>query len=150
MAEEEIDIDIKEAREKFLNLDFDEKVFEIDPGVTSEYARFCGETAPRFLDPNDPDFQAPPTYVASLSGGRSLPSDYPRFGIGMDAGKGVECLAPVRPPVKLVGRTHIHDIYTKTGRSGRMVFTVSRIEFYTEDGEHVANADSRMVMRERS
>jgi len=150
VAEEEIDIDIKEARDKFLNREFDEMSFELDPKVTSEYARFCGETASRFLDPNDPDFQAPPTYVASLSGRRSLPEGYPRFGIGMDAGKGVECLQPIRPPVKLVGRTHIHDVYTKTGRSGRMVFTVSRIEFYTEDGQHVANADSRMVMRERS
>jgi len=150
VAEEEIDIDIKEARDDFLNQEFDEMTFELDPKVTSEYARFCGETASRFLDPNDPDFQAPPTYVASLSGRRSLPEGYPRFGIGMDAGKGVECLRPIRPPVKLVGRTHIHDIYTKTGRSGRMVFTVSRIEFYTEDGQHVANADSRMVMRERS
>lgn len=149
MAEEEVDIDIKEARDKFLNLEFDEKVFDIDPAVTAEYARMCGETASRFLDPKDPDFQAPPTFVASLSGGRMLPADYPRFGIGMDAGKGVECIAPIRPPVKLVGKTHIHDIYTKTGRSGRMVFTVSRIEFFTGDGEHVANADSRQVMRER-
>lgn len=150
MASEEMDIDIKEARDSFLHHNFDEKIFEIDPKVTVEYARMCGETASRFIDPDDPDFQAPPTYVACLSGGRSLPENYPRFGIGMDAGKGVECLAPIRPPAKLTGRTHIHDIYTKTGRSGRMVFTVSRIEFYTEKGEHVANADSRMVMRERS
>lgn len=150
MAEEEMDIDIKEARENFLNREFDEKVFEIDPTETAEYARMCGETASRFLDPSDPDFQAPPTFVASLSGRRMFPENFPRFGIGMDAGKGVECLAPIRPPVKLVGRSHIHDIYTKTGRSGRMVFTVSRIEFYTEDGLHVANADSRSVMRERS
>lgn len=149
MAEEEFDVDIQEARDKFLNREFDEVTFDIDPEVTTQYAKFCGETASRFLDPNDPDFQAPPTYVASLSGRRMLPEGFPRFGIGMDAGKGVECLSPIRPPVKLVGRTHIHDIYTKTGRSGRMVFTVSRIEFYTEDGEHVANADSRQVMRER-
>ena len=150
MAEEEMDIDIKEARDQFLNRDFDEKIFEIDPEVTAQYARMCGETASRFTDPSDPDFQAPPTFVASLSGRRMLPEGFPQFGLGMDAGKGVECLAPIRPPVKLVGRTHVHDIYAKTGRSGRMVFTVSRIEFYTEDGEHVANADSRSVMRERS
>ena len=51
---------------------------------------------------------------------------------------------------KLIGRTHVHDIYTKTGRSGRMVFAVSRIEFYDEDGNHLANSDSRVVMREKS
>jgi len=144
-----MDADIEAARENFLNLDFDEKQFEIDPKVTSEYARLCGETATRFVDENDPDFQAPPTYIASLSGGRSLPKDFPRFGLGMDAGKGVECIQPIRPGQTITGRTHIHDIYTKTGRSGRMIFVVSRLEFYDKDGNHLANSDSRIVMRER-
>jgi hypothetical protein len=145
-----LDTDIEEVREKFLNLDFDENTFEIDPDVTIEYARLCGEIADRFLDKNDPEFQVPPTYVASLSGRRSLPENFPRFGIGMDAGKGVECLKPIRPGNTLTGKTHLHDIYTKTGRSGRMIFVVTRIEFYGPSGDHLANSDSRMVMREKS
>jgi acyl dehydratase len=145
-----LDTDIEEVREKFLNLDFDENTFEVDPKVTTEYARLCGEIAGRFLNENDPDFQAPPTYVASLSGRRSLPENFPRFGIGMDAGKGVECLKPIRPGETLTGKTHLHDIYTKTGRSGRMIFVVTRIEFYGSNGDHLANSDSRMVMREKS
>jgi len=145
-----LDTDIDEVREKFLNLDFDENTFEIDPQVTIEYARLCGEIADRFLDKDHPDFQAPPTYVASLSGRRSLPKNFPRFGIGMDAGKGVECLKPIRPGETLTGKTHLHDIYTKSGRSGRMIFVVTRIEFYGENGDHLANSDSRMVMREKS
>ena len=79
-----------------------------------------------------------------------MPKDFPRFGIGMDAGKGVESLAPIRPDCTLVGRSHIHDIYTKTGRSGRMIFVVNRIEFFDESGTHVANSDSRVVTREKS
>jgi len=145
-----LDTDIEKVRDKFLNLDFDEKTFHIDPAVTTDYARLCGETADRYLDPDHPDFQAPPTYVASLSGRRALPPDFPRFGIGMDAGKGVECLKPIRPGQTLTGKTHLHDIYTKTGRSGRMIFVVTRLEFYDEKGEHLANSDSRMVMREKS
>ena len=145
-----MDADIEAIREQFLNQDFDERSFDIDPEVTIEYARLCGETAERFLDPSHDDFQAPPTYVASLSGRRMLPKEFPRLGIGMDAGKGVECFSPVRPGTTITGRTHVHDIYTKTGRSGRMVFVVVRIEFYDEDGNHLANADSRSVMREKS
>ena len=145
-----MDQDIEEIRGKFLNRDFDEKVFDIKAGVTMEYARLCGETAERFLNQDHPEFQAPPTYIASLSGGRALPRDFPRFGIGMDADKGVECFKPVRPGQKLTGKTHLHDVYTKTGRSGRMIFVVTRIEFFDAQGEHVANADSRIVMRERS
>ena len=142
--------DIEAVREKFLNRDFDEKTFKIDAETTIAYAKLCGETADRFLDQNHPDFQAPATYIASLSGSRSLPDDFPRFGLGMDAGKGVECFNPIRPGTTLTGKTHLHDVYTKTGRSGRMVFAVSRIEFYDESGQHMANADSRVVMRERS
>ncbi|MBV1906973.1 MAG: MaoC family dehydratase N-terminal domain-containing protein [Pseudomonadales bacterium] len=144
-----MDQDIIDLREKYLNQDFDTTPFEIDPKKTVEYARLCGETAPRFLDPADADFQASPTYIASLMGGRTMPKDFPVKGIGMDAGKGVECLAPIRPGQTLNGKTHLHDIYTKTGRSGRMVFVVSRIEFYDNAGKHLANSDSRIVIREK-
>jgi len=144
-----MDADIQELRERFLNKSFDEKTFNIDPAVTTEYARLSGELSEKYLDTKHPDFQAPPTYLACLSGRRSMPEDFPRFGFGMDAGKGIECFAPVRPGQALVGRTHLHDIYTKTGRSGRMIFVVTRIEFYDEAGVHVANSDSRSVMREK-
>lgn len=145
----DIDKDISLLRDQYLNADFDEQQFEIDPANTIEYARLCGETASRFLDEKDDNFQASPTYVASLSGSRSLPKGFPKFGLGMDAGKGVECFKPLRPGQAITGRTHLHDIYTKTGRSGRMVFTVTRIEFYDADGEHLANSDSRIVMKEK-
>ncbi len=148
--QQELDTDIQEAREEFLGVEFDSVEFDLQPSHTIKYATLCGETQERFLDENHPDFQAPPTFVASLSGGRYLPEGYPRFGgVSMDAGKGVESLEPIRPPLKLIGKSHIHDIFTKTGRSGRMVFTVTRLEFYTEDGIHVANSDSRQVSRER-
>ena len=145
-----MDADIEEVRGKYLNLDFDEKQFLIDPETTIQYATLCGETADRFLDADHKEFQAPPTFIASLSGGRMLPIDFPRFGIGMDAGKGVECLQPVRPGSTITGKTHLHDIYTKTGRSGRMIFVVTRIEFYDSEGNHLVNSDSRMVMRARN
>lgn len=147
-GEIDVDVDIRTLREKFLNREFDENEFFIDGNKTIEYARLCGETASRFLDRNDPDFQAPPNYIASLSGRRTTPFDFPRMGVGMDAGKGVECIRPIRPDQTLTGRTHLHDIYTKTGRSGQMIFLVARIEFYDAEGNHLANADSRSVIRE--
>jgi len=147
---ENYDNDIKDLREKFLNEDFDETSFDLDVEAAVHYARYCGETAPRFLDVEDPDFQAAPTFIASKTGGRTVPTNFPRLGIGMDAGKRVECFKPVRPPVTLTGRTHLHDIYTKTGRSGRMVFLVSRVAFYDPQGDLVANSDTRIVMREKS
>ena len=150
MAEEAVDEDIKALRERFLGREFDEVTFRIDGERFAEYAKVCGETAPRYTDPADPNFQAPPTFVSTLVGGRSMPPDFPNLGgMGMDAGKGVEWKAPVRAGATLTGRSHLHDIYTKTGRSGRMVFLVTRMELRDEAGNHVANADTRTVIRER-
>ena len=137
-------------RDKFLNQEFDEISLHIDGKKFSEYAKACGELDEKFTDPDNDDFQAPPTFVATLVGRRNLPEDFPQLnGVGMDAGKAVEWLAPIRDDVTLTGRSHLHDIYTKTGRSGRMVFLVTRMELYDEAGTHVANADTRTVIRER-
>lgn len=146
-----MEADIDALRATFLNREFDEATFEIDGQSFSEYARTCGEQDPRFTDPNDPNFQAPPTFVSTLVGGLSLPPDFPEIdGVAMDAGKGVEWMAPIRDGATLTGKSHLHDIYVKTGRSGRMVFLVRRMELYDEDGAHVANADTRTVIREKS
>ena len=145
-----MDADIEALRSQFLNLEFDEIELKIDGTRFAEYAKACGELDTKFTDPSHPDFQAPATFVSTLVGRRNLPEDFPQMnGVGMDAGKAVEWIAPIRDNVTLTGKSHLHDIYTKTGRSGRMVFLVTRMELYDEDGTHVANADTRTVIRER-
>ena len=56
---------------------------------------------------------------------------------------------PIRPGVELTGRTHLHDIYRKTGRSGQMTFFVTRMEIYDHAGTQLATADTRVVIREK-
>ena len=142
--------DIDELKAKFLNLEFDTKDFELDAEKLRTVAEMCGETLPQYRDPEHPDFQALPSFVASLAAGRHLPIDFPRLGgIPMDGGKAVTCHAPVKPGVKLTGKTHLHDIYAKQGRSGRMLFMVSRMEIFDDSGTHLATSDSRMVVREK-
>ncbi|MCP4036774.1 MAG: MaoC family dehydratase, partial [bacterium] len=55
--------------------------------------------------------------------------------------------APMRPGDTITGRSQIHDIYEKTGRSGPMMFVVHRMEFTNQDGVKVAIVDWRVVMR---
>ena len=143
-------VDIEALKAQFLNLEFDVKAFEIDAQAAATVARVSGETREEFLDPEHPDFQAPPAFVGSLASGRHLPIDFPNLsGIPMDGGKAVVCHKPVRAGVPITGRTHLHEIYDKSGRSGRMVFIVSRMEIFDDSGEHLATSDSRMVIRER-
>ncbi|TNF83155.1 MAG: hypothetical protein EP301_11565 [Gammaproteobacteria bacterium] len=142
-------LDIQALRDEWIGVQFEEKNFEIEAARMAEYAKACGEVSAAYTDPEDPDFQAPPTYASSLQRGRGLPENFPKMpGLGMDAGKAVEAFAPIRPGPK-VSKTHMHDIYTKTGRSGRMIFLVVRMALYDEAGTHLANADTRVVIREK-
>ena len=142
--------DVEALKSRYLNLEFDRKDFVLDPDKVVTVAKMSGETLPQFCDKAHPDFQASPAFIASLAAGRHLPIDFPKLGgIPMDGGKAVTCMKPVRPGEPLTGRTHLHDIYDKSGRSGRMIFLVSRMELFDARGEHVATSDSRMVVRER-
>ncbi len=144
-------VDIEDLKSKFLNQDFDAKEFVLDAEKIVTVAKASGETRAEFTDPEHPDFHAPPAFLCSLASGRHLPIDFPSLGgIPMDGGKAITIHAPVRAGQKLLGRTHLHDIYDKKGRSGRMILIVARMELYDENDAHLATADSRMVIREKS
>ena len=142
-------VDLDAIREQYVGVQFEEQQFELDAAKIAEYSLACGELDPRYTDPADPDFQAPPPFASSLQRGRGLPADFPRMpGLGMDAGKAVEAFLPIRPGL-LNGKVHLHEVYAKTGRSGRMIFLVTRLELFNEADELVANADTRVVIREK-
>jgi hypothetical protein len=143
-------VDLEALKAEFLNLEFDRKDFELEADKMIAAARAYGEQRPEYTDASHGDLQATPAYVASLASGRHLPLDFPSLGgLPMDGGKAVTRHAPVRAGVPLTGRTHLHDIYAKQGRSGRMVFVVARMELYDAAGTHLATSDSRMVIREK-
>ena len=142
--------DIEEVKAKFVGAQFEDKVFEVEADSIVGFSKACGETSPRFIDPSHPDFQAPPTFASCFARGRNMPKDFPTFGgVAFDGGKDVQPHAPIRPGVPLVGRSHVHDVYAKSGRSGRMVFVVTRMELSTKDGTPVATADTRLAIREK-
>ncbi|MDP6977414.1 MAG: MaoC family dehydratase N-terminal domain-containing protein [Myxococcota bacterium] len=141
-------IDIEAVKKEHVGFAFDETTFDIKAETLANYARGCGETEARFLDPGHPDFRAVPNYASNFHGRRNLPENFPADILrSFDAGKCVENLAPIRPGDTITGRSHIHDIYEKTGRSGPMMFVVHRMEFTNQDDAKVAVVDWRLVMR---
>lgn len=144
-------IDTEELKKQFVDVEFDSIEFELSAEKTARIALACGETLPKYTDPSDEIFQASPAAIAGISSGHHLPIDFPSLdGIPMDGGKSVTLLAPVRPTQKLTAKTHLHDIYDKTGRSGRMVFIVVRTEIFDLNNKHLAVGDARLVIREKS
>lgn len=143
-------VDIEELKEKYLDLEFDRTGFVVDAEQSAAVAKASGETRPELTDTSNREFEVCAPILASLASARRLPVDFPALGgISMDGGKAVQLLAPVRPGIQLTGRTHLHEIYAKSGRSGRMVFLVSRMELFDDDGNHLATTDSRQVIREK-
>ena len=143
-----MDIDIKELQREHVGFEFDESRFEISAATLVAYAEACGEAEPRFTDPTHPDFRAVPNFPSSFHGRKILPDGFPmERRRSFDAGKCVESYAPIRAGDVITGRSHIHEIYEKTGRSGPMMFVVHRMEFFNQADEKVALVDWRLVVR---
>jgi hypothetical protein len=141
-------MEIAELNQKYVGLQFDEVKFEIEAEPMVEFAKAVGETLPRYTDPQDPEFQAVPSYTARFHGGRALPEGFPlNMEKNFDGGKTVEWMAPVREGDTLTGRSHIHDIFEKTGRSGGMMFIVHRMEYTNQRDELVAVVDWKMIQK---
>ena len=72
-------IDVDALRDQFLDKIFDEYVFTLDAEKLVQYAKSCGETASKFTNPDDPDFQAPPTIASSFNPTKDYPDNFPSF-----------------------------------------------------------------------
>ena len=143
-------VDLDELKSQFLNTEFASRDLQLDADKLVTAAKASGETRGEFVDPAEANFQASPAFLCSISSGRHLPIDFPSMGgIPMDGGKAVERFAPVQTNVPLQVKAHLHDIYDKKGRSGRMIFIVVRTELFDAANRHLANIDSRMVVREK-
>ncbi len=130
------------------------QVFEhsISKPVTAEqmirYARSCGETDPRYVE-EGPDLVANPTFSITLRRARFVPEGIPHALLyrGMDAGKDLEIGVPVRPGDVLTGVSTLHEIYEKTGRSGKLTFLVIRLVVTNQRDEMVSVIDQKMMFR---
>ena len=67
----------------------------------------------------------------------------------MDAGKSVELEKPLRAGEEITATTTMHDIYTKSGRSGRMVFFVNKMTMKNQKGEILGSSNTSIVIREK-
>jgi len=64
-----------------------------------------------------------------------------------DAGAATISFVPIRPGDVIHTRNVLHEVYEKTGRTGSMVFVVSRQTLTNQRGEMIAVIDSRFMLR---
>jgi acyl dehydratase len=68
---------------------------------------------------------------------------------GFDAGKDIQFGAPIRAGDVIHTSNVLAEVYEKTGRTGSMIFIVTRQRMTNQQGEMVAVIDSRFVIRPR-
>ncbi len=111
-----------------------------------EYAAALGKSHAAYFAPEP---IAPPTFCVKFRGNRFFHPALPReaFVRGLDAGKDIQFGEPIRAGDVIHTSNVLHEIYEKTGRSGSMVFIVSRQTMTNQRGETVAVIDSRFMLR---
>ncbi len=143
-------------------LTFDASVVgvEVETGrfdVTKDHIlSFCeaiGDTNPLFVDEEAAKsgpyggIIAPPAFYTSIRTGQGLDPKLRYGNLTLNAGQHWEFLAPVRPGDTITASTKVHEIFEKTGRTGRMVFLVRRTTYRNQESDTVAIADASMVYR---
>ncbi len=144
------ELNLEALKGEWVGIEFDTAEFEVKEAAMVDWAKAVGETEGRFTDPDHSDFQAHPTFTTQFVSRRVLPKGFPRLGRGgFDGGKCVTSLVPVRAGDRLTGKSMIADLYEKTGRSGKMIFLVHRMNFHNQAGERVSTVDWKLVQQTR-
>lgn len=120
--------------------------FEITPEQVKAYCQALDDTNPLYAD----GVIAPPGIFSSVSFGRGQALDAKvQFGnASFMAGQRMEFHGPVRSGQTYTAKTQVKEVYSKTGRSGTMVFVVRRTEFTDAEGNLVAASEQSQVHRE--
>jgi len=143
-------VDVAKLKQDWAGFEFDRVEFDVSADELVEFAETVGEREPRYVDPTHADFQAVPNFTTKYHGRRMWPDEFPRLSstsAGFDGGKAVEVKGAIRPGDRLTAKSHIHDIFEKTGRSGAMIFMIHRMEFRNQRDELVSVVDWRFIQK---
>lgn len=146
-----------------LDLDYDRDVIgkEVEVGsltVTREmianYARAVGETNPLYTDDEAAKggpyegVVAPTGMLQTMQTGRGLDPQVKFGNTTFHAGQKMTFYEPVRPGDTITAWAKVKDVYSKTGRSGTMVFVVNELAYRNQHGHTVSTMEHSFVHRQ--
>lgn len=127
--------------------------FTVDKEHILAFCAAVGETNPLYVDEEAAQqgphrgLIAPPSFYSAVRVGQGLDPKLRYGNSTFNAGQHCEFLEPMRPGDTITAKTKVHEIYEKTGRTGRMVFLVRRTTYRNQRDETVAVVDASMVFR---
>lgn len=139
-----------------LGVDVDIGEFHVTKEAIIAYARALGETNPLYVDEeaakNGPygTVIAPAGFYTYM---KFRPGPNPGLKVhenrlGYMAAQDIEYIEPIRAGDTISARAQISHVYTKTGRTGRLVFVVTRTTYTNQHGRTVMVVESSNVRSE--
>ena len=150
-TEEDIEYD-----RSMLDVEYHIGSFPITREMILAFAASTGETHPLYSDEEAAKASeygaliAPPTFSNIFIDGFKRPDIGLKFGdVGLFASQAIESVSPVWPGDTLEATTRLKDVYSKTGRSGKMVFVVWETSFTNQKGETAVLVRDSFLRRNR-
>ena len=127
--------------------------FTVSRQMIIDFAKSTGETNPIHtgVGQESSDIIAPATICNIFVNGLTRPDIKLEFGdLSFFAGQSIECKEGIKPGDILSASTKLNNVYSKTGRSGKMVFVVWQTTFKNQDDVVVAFVNESFVRRKKS
>ena len=114
----------------------------VEAGHVRRFAEAIGDPNPRWTS------EAPPTFLVALASASMHLDDAEDFGKGwLNGGNRFEYFAPVMIGDQITARSHVADVYDKSGSSGDLLFIVSETNYRNQRGELVARLRGTLIRR---
>ena len=117
---------------------------DVERGAIRKFAEAIGDDNPLFNDEEAArksrygGVVAPPTFMRSMSAGRSRATVQSPYPAALDGGSEWEYFEPVRPGDRIAVTMKVSDMFEREGRLGNMLFIIRETKYVNQFGKTVA------------
>ena len=118
--------------------------YDVERGAIRKFAEAIGDDNPLYVDEEAArksrygGLIAPPTFMRSMSAGRSRATVQSPYPAALDGGSEWEYFEPVRPGDRISVTMKVSEIFEREGRLGNMLFIIRETSYVNQFGKTVA------------
>lgn len=118
--------------------------YDVERGAIRKFAEAIGDDNPLYVDEEAARKSryggviAPPTFMRSMSAGRSRATVESPYPAALDGGSEWEYFEPVRPGDRISVTVKVSEMFEREGRLGKMLFIIRETSYVNQFGKTVA------------
>ncbi|MCH9009327.1 MAG: MaoC family dehydratase N-terminal domain-containing protein [Chloroflexi bacterium] len=118
--------------------------YDVERGAIRKFAEAIGDDNPLYVDEEAARKSryggviAPPTFMRSMSAGRSRATVQSPYPAALDGGSEWEYFEPVRPGDRISVTMKVSEMFEREGRLGNMLFIIRETSYVNQFGKTVA------------